>query len=601
MVFVTYRYREQEMKRTGIFGAVAAFLLAAVLIAVGGSAKAADTWSRIGSLPAGARSVATDGANTAVLYAYGSAGIQRSSDSGMTWTACNRDARGMFVMTPLPGVNEPSRLIATTPGGLRTTDDGCATWRDVPTVGVSPSGGHIRWLAPYPNNKSILYAGLDGLGGLYRSIDGGTTWSPASQGLPAGAWVTSLTADPATPSNVFIGVRFAGRDQPPSYLYRSTDGGVSWRSSSKGVHVTANSEGWISGLAWSGGNLVAATTHDGLYMSTDRGVTWAKSTTPSGSMAPPAGANPRSTTLRIDSLFGTWEGALLLNTSEGAFGSMDGGRTWQSFGPDGAAGRPSLLAMDINSGQALLGTGGALYSYRIASGDARVPSSTPKPVNTATPTPPPPPQIPTSTGVPATGIPTATSTAPPPSPTVPVVNGVKPTDRVQPLDPAISDFFEQTGHNIAYGFRDFWKANGGVVQFGYPITEEFTENSVIVQYFERARFEYRDGQVVLGRVGTELTEGQFFRPVPFFPSEDDNAYFGATGHSVSGPFLEFWQENGQERLLGYPISESFKEEGAEYQWFERVRFEWHRDLPEGRRIVLGNIGTELLRKRGWIP
>jgi hypothetical protein len=184
---------------------------------------------------------------------------------------------------------------------------------------------------------------------------------------------------------------------------------------------------------------------------------------------------------------------------------------------------------------------------------------------------------------------------------VPVVNGRKPTDRVEPLDPSVADYFEQTGHNIAHGFRDFWKAHGDVAQFGYPITEEFVENGVIVQYFQRARFEYRDGEVVLGRVGTELTQGQFFRPIPFFPSEDDNVYFGATGHSVSGPFLEFWRDYGQEELLGYPLSESFKDDGSEYQWFERVRFEWHPYLPEGRRIVLGNVGVELLQKRGWLP
>jgi hypothetical protein len=124
---------------------------------------------------------------------------------------------------------------------------------------------------------------------------------------------------------------------------------------------------------------------------------------------------------------------------------------------------------------------------------------------------------------------------------------------------------------------------------------------VIVQYFQRARFEYRDGAVVLGRLGTELTQGEFFRPVPFFVSEEDNAYFGATGHSASGPFLDFWRENGEEALLGYPISESYKDDGSEYQWFERVRLEWHPYLPEGKQIVLGNLGTELLQERGWLP
>jgi len=121
-----------------------------------------------------------------------------------------------------------------------------------------------------------------------------------------------------------------------------------------------------------------------------------------------------------------------------------------------------------------------------------------------------------------------------------------------------------------------------------------------VQYFERARLEYRDGRVRLGLLGIELTKGTFYRTVPFFPSEDNNVYFGGTGHSLSGPFLEFWRENGREGIFGYPISESFNEDGSEYQWFERARFEWHPYRPEDDRIVLGNIGTEELKKRGWL-
>lgn len=69
------------------------------------------------------------------------------------------------------------------------------------------------------------------------------------------------------------------------------------------------------------------------------------------------------------------------------------------------------------------------------------------------------------------------------------------------------------GCHIGGGFRQFFEKYGGVAIFGYPITEEFTENGVTVQYFERARFEHRtdigkpeDYHVVLGRIGAELLE-----------------------------------------------------------------------------------------------
>src|SRR5579884_2968641 len=53
---------------------------------------------------------------------------------------------------------------------------------------------------------------------------------------------------------------------------------------------------------------------------------------------------------------------------------------------------------------------------------------------------------------------------------------------------ANTTFYTQTGHRLSFGFRDYWNANGGLANFGYPISEESTENGYTVQYFERARF-----------------------------------------------------------------------------------------------------------------
>ena len=61
-------------------------------------------------------------------------------------------------------------------------------------------------------------------------------------------------------------------------------------------------------------------------------------------------------------------------------------------------------------------------------------------------------------------------------------------------------YFAETGHNVC----------GGFPIFGYPLTEEFVENGLTVQYFERARFEWHPGvwperwDVLLGRLGAEM-------------------------------------------------------------------------------------------------
>lgn len=71
-------------------------------------------------------------------------------------------------------------------------------------------------------------------------------------------------------------------------------------------------------------------------------------------------------------------------------------------------------------------------------------------------------------------------------------------------------YFEITQHNACGLFAEFWTANGGLMIFGYPMTEEFVDESgMTVQYFERARFEWHPDlsgtpyEVLLGRLGAE--------------------------------------------------------------------------------------------------
>ncbi len=53
-------------------------------------------------------------------------------------------------------------------------------------------------------------------------------------------------------------------------------------------------------------------------------------------------------------------------------------------------------------------------------------------------------------------------------------------------------YVAQTSHHLSdrAGFLTWWLEHGGVMIFGYPISDEMVENGRVVQYFERARFEY---------------------------------------------------------------------------------------------------------------
>jgi len=82
-------------------------------------------------------------------------------------------------------------------------------------------------LAVSPANAALVYAGTYG-GGLYRSVDGGQNWIPASRGLPDSAWILSLLVDPVNPNRIYAGLSYNNDPGFASGVYRSDDGGATW-------------------------------------------------------------------------------------------------------------------------------------------------------------------------------------------------------------------------------------------------------------------------------------------------------------------------------------------------------------------------------------
>lgn len=61
-------------------------------------------------------------------------------------------------------------------------------------------------------------------------------------------------------------------------------------------------------------------------------------------------------------------------------------------------------------------------------------------------------------------------------------------------------YIPETGVNLCYDFLDFYTANGGAAQFGYPIANYEEVDGRIVQYFQRARFEWHPEKPIGERV-----------------------------------------------------------------------------------------------------
>ena len=136
-----------------------------------------------------------------------------------------------------------------------------------------PNGmGRINCVAFHPSTATTFYAGSPS-GGLWKTTDGGTTWTTLTEALPR-LGVSSILIDPSTPSMIWIGTgdRDAG-DAPGLGVYKSTDGGSTWSASNTGM---GNSTVGMMIMHPTSFTTFLAATSTGIYKSLDGGATWVK-------------------------------------------------------------------------------------------------------------------------------------------------------------------------------------------------------------------------------------------------------------------------------------------------------------------------------------
>lgn len=183
---------------------------------------------------------------------------------------------------------------------------------------------------------------------------------------------------------------------------------------------------------------------------------------------------------------------------------------------------------------------------------------------------------------------------------------------VQPASAAPRErCFSETGHCVSGAILAYWEKNGGLRVFGYPISDLRNETNRDgwtgpTQWFERDRLEdhANEGYAVLaGRLGAQYLE---YEGVPWQsygrvsgPPSADCRYFALTGHSLCGIFKTYWEKNGGLERFGYPITEAFQENLADFsgtvQYFERRRMEYHPELAgTSYEVLLGLLGNAMM-------
>lgn len=174
--------------------------------------------------------------DTDTIYVAGRP-ASRSTDHGATWqdmpiltTDAAQQTEEVTALAVHPG--DSQHLWAGLASGVYESRDGGRSWQ-----ALEPLKQPVRWLTAVSNSAPAaaapLYAGVTG-DGIYRwdgatdgAMNGAMSWASASSGLPAQSSITAFVAD--AQSSVLWAARDGGG------IYRSTDGGASWTNAAAGM------------------------------------------------------------------------------------------------------------------------------------------------------------------------------------------------------------------------------------------------------------------------------------------------------------------------------------------------------------------------------
>lgn len=248
--------------------------------------------------------IAVNPTNNSNIYAGTEGGLWETTNGGSTWTPLT-DTQASLAVGSIAIDPKNSKTIYIGTGeedfsgdsyygaGILKSVDGGNTWSHYCGPFCGPSGAasfygggaRIGSLSISPSNSQTLLAGIlfSGVDGVYRSTDGGQTWTQTLAGNPA----SSVQFDPtngniawATLGNVFNG--------GTSGVYRSTDGGLTWTAANgtgSNVINTADAARIVLKLDPSTTSTVYASVASivdgsllGFYKSTDSGAKWTRET-----------------------------------------------------------------------------------------------------------------------------------------------------------------------------------------------------------------------------------------------------------------------------------------------------------------------------------
>lgn len=235
-----------------------------------------EYWSGNANASGRISSIAVDPTNGSIAYAAAAAGgLWKTTNGGATWIPLTDQ-----IFYPISGALaiDPSNHLAVYYGtgdydgdvkgnGLFRSLDGGQSWTRIAVP--SQHGDQIARVIIDPTNPSIIH--VAGSSGVTRSTNGGATWSPLQLGN-----VSDLVMSPAAPSTLYCARRDVG-------IYKSVDGGGTWNQLGGGLPTIGvrrinldlcrtSPQTLYAGIINSSGGLL------GFYASSDSGTTWVRRT-----------------------------------------------------------------------------------------------------------------------------------------------------------------------------------------------------------------------------------------------------------------------------------------------------------------------------------
>ncbi|HEX2979599.1 MAG TPA: TIR domain-containing protein [Anaerolineaceae bacterium] len=197
------------------------------------------TWQEAGGLPRQINGLAVDPTSPATLYAAtgfsgAGSGVYKSTDNGLSWSSASGGLPPEDILDVAMSVGETPTLYAVTSTQIFASVDGAGSWTnrgDLPTI-----NSWSRNIIPSLVEAQTVFVLADGYD-LIRSYDGGQSWEQLKDGLPLDSsgetHLLSLGLHPSDPNLLYVGTGDASGNGHG--VYRSADGGKSWSPLNQGM------------------------------------------------------------------------------------------------------------------------------------------------------------------------------------------------------------------------------------------------------------------------------------------------------------------------------------------------------------------------------